>query len=47
MPTGTVKSSTATGSATANRTTLRVEKPRSLASATSWRRTSAADATST
>ena len=47
MPTGRVSSSTATGSATANRTTLRVEKPLSLASATSWRRTSAAEATKT
>ena len=47
IPTGTVTSSTATGSATAKRTTLPVEKPRSLASATSWRRTSAADATRT
>ena len=47
MPTGTVSSSTVAGSATAKRTTLPVEKPRSLASATSWRRTSAADATRT
>ena len=47
MPTGTSAAVPTAGSATANLTTLRAEKPRSLASATSWRRTSAAEAIST